>query len=678
MAEFLVGLFLIAASGLPSLLGARRAAAGAYVGCAMMLAGAACVLVAAVPVLLGGKELTGGALKLPIGELALTIDALSAVFLAPILLIGSLGTIYGLSYWHPDHHRRSSATVRTVYGLLVASMCLVVAATDAITFLFAWEVMSLSAFAAISADDHRRAVRQAGWLYLVNTHLSVLVLFAMFAVWYGLTGSFALQPLEAGVSPVARAAVFLLAVVGFGCKAGMMPLHFWLPDAHANAPSHVSALLSGVVIKMGIYGLVRVCVALLPGPPLSWGVLVLVLGTISAVLGVAFALGQHDLKKLLAYHSIENIGIILMGLGIALIGAYAQRPAWQALGLAGCLLHTWNHGLFKSLLFLAAGGVIFNAHTRQIDQMGGRAKVMPLTALAFLVGAVAICGLPPLNGFISEWLVYLGLLGPLTGTGAEAAGGGGGYAVLGLVVPVLALVGALALACFVKVFGAVFLGEARSAAPLGREPGGAMLLPLGVLGGLCVMIGVFPLVGVAGLTPAVAAVTGVGREAVTAALAPVGGGLAVAMPIVAGVLALVVAAAHLGVRRAGAATAGTWDCGYARPTGRMQYTASSLAASILELFNWAMRPRQQRVRLTGVFPAAGRFHSHVADLVLDRCLKPGWRAITSLLAERRTRPQGIVQFYILYIFIALLVLLFSLMPWGQMWNWLLARGGGTA
>jgi formate hydrogenlyase subunit 3/multisubunit Na+/H+ antiporter MnhD subunit len=233
-----------------------------------------------------------------------------------------------------------------------------------------------------------------------------------------------------------------------------MPLHVWLPGAHAIAPSHVSALMSGVLIKMGIYGLVRTF-SLFPNPPLWWGQLVLLMGAISGVLGVAFAIGQHDFKRLLAYHSVENIGIICMGLGLALLGRSLGSGALVALGLGGALLHTWNHGLFKGLLFLSAGSVLHAAHTREIDELGGLAKRMPWTSFAFLVGSVAICGLPPLNGFVSELLVYLGLFevarlprGVLWLVGAIGA-------------PTLALIGALALACFVKVFGAMFLGEPR-------------------------------------------------------------------------------------------------------------------------------------------------------------------------------------------------------------------------
>ena len=237
--------------------------------------------------------------------------------------------------------------------------------------------------------------------------MATLCLIALFALLRLAGGSFSLVPLaQESLTPAMATAVFILALVGFGLKAGIMPLHVWLPDSHAIAPSHVSAIMSGVIIKMGIYGLVRVT-SLVPNPPLAWGVIVLGLGAISGVLGVAFAIGQHDLKRLLAYHSIENIGIIVMGLGLALVGRSLGRSEWIILGLSGALLHVWNHAFFKALLFLSAGSVIHATRTREIDQLGGLAKKMPWTSVGFLVGAGAICGLPPLNGFVSEFLIYL-------------------------------------------------------------------------------------------------------------------------------------------------------------------------------------------------------------------------------------------------------------------------------
>src|SRR5262249_7376243 len=306
------------------------------------------------------------------------------------------------------------------------------------------------------------------------------------------SGSFALNPLDPDhLSPGLTTAIFVLALIGFGLKAGIMPLHVWLPSAHANAPSHVSAIMSGVLIKMGIYGLVRVT-SLLPTPPLEWGTGVLGLGVVSGVLGVAYAVGQHDLKRLLAYHSIENIGIIVMGLGLAMIGRSLGRADWVLLGLSGGLLHVWNHALFKALLFLSAGSVIHATHTREIDRFGGLAKNMPRTAIFFLIGAVAICGLPPLNGFVSEFLIYLGLFSTL------GNGNGWSFAAVAFAAPALALIGALAVACFVKVYGTVFLGTARTEqADHVRESPPNMICPMAVLAACCFFIGMAPLV----LTP---------------------------------------------------------------------------------------------------------------------------------------------------------------------------------
>jgi len=334
--------------------------------------------------------LTGGALafgvrSLPVvsfpwpamGHSLVGVDSLSAFFLVPVFLMGGLGSIYGLGYWPQHSHLKNGRKLQLFWGLLVAGMSLLVISRHAMAFLLGWEVMALSAFFLITAEDHKQECRRAGWIYLVATHIGTLTLFAMFALWRWATGSYDLKPVaENTISLGVMNALFFLSLLGFGMKAGVMPLHFWLPGAHANAPSHISAMLSGVMLKMGIYGLVRF-LSLLPNPPYLWGGLILLLGAVSGLLGVVFAIGQHDLKRLLAYHSVENIGIILMGLGLALLGCSAGRPEWIVLGMAGCLLHTWNHSLFKSLLFLSAGSVVHNVHTRNIDSLGGLAKTKP-------------------------------------------------------------------------------------------------------------------------------------------------------------------------------------------------------------------------------------------------------------------------------------------------------------
>ena len=345
---------LSALSGVPGLAFGRRSQRGQEIATLLSIVGALLGAVAALVALSDGRvetlTLAGPLAALP---LHLRMDPLTAFFLLPVFVLGGAGALYGARYWRQVEHPENGLKVRLCWGLLIASLAAVLVAADAVAFLLAWEVMALSAFLLVSTEDERAEVRQAGWVYLVATHAGTLALFALFGLLWAVTGSLELRALPSDASrPGVTGVLFLFALLGFGLKAGIVPLHFWLPAAHAHAPSHVSALLSGVVLKMGIYGLLRV-LTLVPAPPPAVGLLLLAAGAGSAVYGVLFALGQHDLKRLLAYHSIENIGIIVMGLGLALIGLGAGQPAWLALGLGGCLLHVWNHALFKGLLFLA-------------------------------------------------------------------------------------------------------------------------------------------------------------------------------------------------------------------------------------------------------------------------------------------------------------------------------------
>ncbi len=653
----ILAIALAAVSGLPGAFLPRASKAGERIAAALMACAALAGLAGAVPRLCGGAPAALAFFPWPAtGNGLVGLDALSAFFLVPVFLMGALGPVYGLGYWPQAKRQRSGRRVRLFWGLLTAGMALLVVARHALTFLLGWEFMALSAFFLITAEDQRAESRQAGWFYLLATHVGTLALFALFALWLRATGSFAMDPAAPGALSLGTShLLFLLALVGFGLKAGVMPLHFWLPGAHANAPSHVSAMLSGVVLKMGVYGLVR-WLSLLPNPPAAWGVLILLLGLVSGLLGVIFAIGQHDLKRLLAYHSVENIGIILMGLGVAQLGLSAGRQEWIALGLAGCLLHVWNHSLFKSLLFLCAGAVVHSANTRQLDRLGGLARAMPRTAACFLIGAVAICGLPPLNGFVSEWFVYLGLLRRATAPGA-------GVLAAALGVPALAMIGALAVACFVKVFGAVFLGEPRTrAAARAREAPLSMLLPMAAFASCCVLIGVAPALVAPALDAASACwlASAQGPAPVhLAALAPLGLLSVMAVSLLLGALGLYAALA----RRAGAPRTGpTWDCGYARPTPRMQYTATSFAQMIVLLASRVLRPYGRRPRVTGLFPQPTHTHSHVDDAVLDRLLLPAGSRIESWFWWFHRFQRGLTQHYVLYILLTLLVLLGAQIP----------------
>jgi len=574
---------LTGVSGVPGLV-LRKNVTGERLATILMVAGSAMGLAAALGVVGPLPAAFTRPWQVPAGALALRLDGLSAMFLAQIFAIAPLGAVYGSDYWSQRDHPADARKLRLFYGLLTAGMAVLVVADNAVLFLIGWETMALSAFMLVTTEDSVEAVRRAGYVYLAATRIGTLSLLAMFAVLHAAIGtwSFAVPPGGLAVGGPATA-VFVLAIIGFGLKAGLMPFHVWLPDAHANAPSHVSAVMSGVLIKMGIYGLVRVC-SFYEHPPIAWGAALLVLGVLSGVFGVAFAIGQHDLKRLLAYHSVENIGIITMGLGLAVLGRAAGAPEIAALGLAGALLHVWNHGLFKALLFLSAGSIVHATGTREIDRLGGLAKRMPRTALAFLVGAVAICGLPPLNGFVSEFLVYLGLLRAVGGERIWLWGALGASA--------LALIGALAVACFVKVFGAAFLGQARSdRVSRAHESGLAMTAPMGVLAASCALIGLLPVAVRPVLDQAfVSWAPEMALARAPLAAAPLGllsiAGASLLALLVAGSLAL----ARL-TRQARAVRAVTWDCGYAAPSARMQYTSSSFAESLVGLFAWALRPR---------------------------------------------------------------------------------------
>jgi hydrogenase-4 component B len=536
--------------------------------------------------------------------------------------------------------------------VLTAGMAMVVLARDGVPLMMAWEIMALSAFFLVATEDSNRQVRQAAWVYLAAAHLGTVCLFGFFALLRHATGSFDLWPTAlASISPHMAMALFISGAVGFGLKAGIMPLHIWLPGAHANAPSHVSAILSGVMLKAGVYGLFRVA-TLLPNPPVWWGATFLIAGTLSAVLGISYAAGQSDLKRLLAYSSIENIGVIVMGLGLATLGRSLGRPEWVVLGLGGALLHILNHSLFKPLLFMGAGGILHATRTRDMDLLGGLHKRMPKIFILFLIGAIAICGLPPLNGFVGELFLYIGIF--RTALTASAVWGW-----VGLAAPALALVGALAVGSFVKLLAAVFAGAPRSQhAEHAHDPEPTMLAPMCILAGGCILIGIFPIITISVLDRAIACwgQNTLPEMASLRSYVPMGWLTAIAI-----MLLIAVGSAGFWFFRSpatkAARAAGTWDCGYARPTRRMEYTGSSFSQMIVECLAWVLWPRAKAPKIDAVFSAPSNFSSDLPDVVLDRGVLPVCGSARGFFRRARVFQHGPIQVCLLYVLGILIMLL---------------------
>jgi hydrogenase-4 component B len=635
---FGLGLATILLGGIVACALGRRAAAErlfgwtATAGCLLALSPGVAVLIP-----------TASGLASPDPRPWFAIDALSAWFLVAVLGAGAAIAAFGVPYLAPERAHRPTGLAHLLLSVLLVALCGVVTARTVVAFMVSWEVMAVAAFFLIVFEHEKREVWTAGLIYLVLTHVCTLALIGMYAAWAGGHPGARFDELAAraqsGLAPTGL--VLALGLLGFGIKAGAFPFHFWLPGAHASAPSHVSALLSGVMLKMGIYGLLRV-LTLIGTPPPWWGWTVLLLGLASAVLGVLWALAQHDLKRLLAYHSVENIGIILLGIGLGALGTAYHQPAVALLGYAGALLHTLNHSLFKSLLFLGAGAVVRASGTREIDRMGGFARRLPRTAVAFLIGAIAIVGLPPLNGFVSEWLVFRGLLG------AGAAGGALRIAVPAVVG--LALTGALALACFSKLFGVVFLGSPREA--VGAEMGeSGLIAPQWALAGACIAIGLLP----AFVVPIVLRTAGgLAPGAAAGASAPwarsPGLALSVLSASMLGAFAIAWGARALAKQRA--AAAGTWGCAYEHPTPRMQYTASSYAGPLLASFGSITGIHEER--------SAGAFRSHAGDPILDRGGRSLWKWLRATAAGLRTLQAGGVRRYLVYSIACLIGLLLYL------------------
>ncbi|HIJ81086.1 MAG TPA: hydrogenase [Desulfuromonadales bacterium] len=587
---------------------------------------------------------------LPFGPCEIAIDPLSAFFMLPVFLVSACGSLYALGYWPAVRHRRTERGLTFFYGLLASSMALLLVARNAVLFLMLWEIMALAAYFLLVTEHEHEDVRRAGTVYLIATHTGSAALLLFFSLLAAQTGSFIL-PAAGSLSalPPMTMVLALAALAGFGAKAGIVPLHIWLPSAHANAPSHVSALMSGVMLKMGLYGIFR-SLTFFHDPPLIWGGVLTVAGIFSALLGITAAIAQHDLKRLLACSSIENIGIITTALGVALLGISSHNAPLAWLGMAGALLHILNHSLFKPLLFLGSGVIIHACGTRRMNLMGGLAVGMPRAAFLVLIGSVAICGIPPLNGFISEFLLYFGLFKQLQANS---------LVYLVMLVPLLALVGGLAVIAFIKLYGSVFLGAPHStAASHPHEPGITMLLPMAVFALLALLVGLLPNYALKLVTPVVYSFLPVmARSYDASAVAIVLRQISLAGFFLISAVAVAAALWWWRLRRSPVGTASTWGCGYQRGTARMQYVASSFSELAVMVFNGTILQRIERPLLQGLFPGRAACVDQSTETILERMIYPLFQLTGMLFSFLHRLQHGQMHVYMIYIFATLLILM---------------------
>jgi hydrogenase-4 component B len=649
MRFFFLALLLIVAGGAAPLLRMRRPAGPRAVGVTAMAAGALLGMVDALAKLFAPMPVSVALPFLNRFSLGFKIDSLSAFFLVAVFGLGLLTAVYSVQYLEAVTRPVRTALHYFLFGLLLASMALVAVADNLIAFALGWELMSLTSLGLVLYEYEPNPNRMAAYLYAVFSQVGAMCIVAAFALLYTHTGDFALSG-AAALPETAKAWVFLLAFVGFASKAGVFPLHIWLPHAHPAAPSHISALMSGVMIKIGIYGILRIYSVLDWHTPLA-GRVVLIAGLVSGLLGVIYALGQHDLKRLLAYSSMENAGIILMGLGVGMIGVAGAKPIMAVLGFAGALWHVWNHAIFKSLLFMGAGMVLHGTGTRTLDLLGGLAKRMPITAAAFLVGALAIAGLPPFNGFVSEFFIYLAGFSGMTLAKTD-------FVLSVVAIVTLALIGGLALATFSKALGVIFLGEPRSAAAeKAHEKGWCMLVPMLVLAAACLLIGVFPATMLPLTLKATAALgLGYGRVPLEPFVGLAAGIARAALLLVAAVAVLCGLRAWL-YRGKPVAAAGTWGCGFTRPTARMQYTGASFADAILSFFRAVAPLGEEHPAIRGRFPDRTYYISHIQDLAERHLGHLVVRPVQRFFDRLRWVQHGDIHMYIGFILIAIVVAL---------------------
>lgn len=632
--------------------------------------GCLAIVACSVEVFISGGLTFTYSMGLPVGSLIIRIDNLAAFFLLALGIVGTATGIYALGYSR-EYYKQRLALMAALYNCFILSMALVLTVSQVAYFLIAWELMTVVSFFLVNHDYEKTANTRAAYKYILMTTLGTVFITTAFLILSMTVHSLDFQMLNgAPLTSTMSNIVFFCALIGFGTKAGVIPLHIWLPEAHPAAPSHVSALMSGIMIKTAIYGMCRFYLEFLGVGPAWWGGVVLFLAIISSVLGVLYALMQNDLKRLLAYSSVENIGIILLGIGAGMVFMSTNQPVLAGLAFVAGLYHVFNHAVFKSLLFLGAGSVLYSTHTKNIEDLGGLIKKMPYTAVFFLIGAAAISALPPLNGFVSEWLTFQSLFYlPQAVTGIIPRLGSV------ILIALLGLTGALAANCFVKAFGVTFLAKPRSKhAEQAKEVPATMLTGMGLLSLMCVALGVWPqwmlklLQGVLSQYPGLDVGSLFNHQWYAAAFNIQQANSVIAMPVVVGVLVVGLIAAVLAYNFNGKpknVEGETWTCGTI-PNARMEYTATGFAQPVRRACKAFLRTKDDVTADKSLNPYHGVKMKMVVSIsyqINERLYRPVKKGILSLANRVIPFQSGNLQHYIGYVLLVTVVILILGVRW---------------
>ena len=632
--------------------------AKAWVSLFLTALGAIYCSVKAIGVLASGVSTTLWHLSnTPFGLDSGTIDSLSALFVLVISIGAIAATLYSHGYLAHYLQKKSSAHTSFHYTSLTLmswAMLAVVSSDGGFSFLFFWELMTIASFVLILFDAERREVQRAALSYLIMMHIGFVLLVIGFSMLHNQTGSAAFAALNDYFASKSVLPLFLVFVIGFGMKAGLFPLHVWLPEAHPAAPSHVSALMSGVMIKTGIYGILRVTAAITDLEILhTAGLIILCTGIATGLWGVMLATAQNDIKRLLAYSSIENIGVILIGLGIGALGKATGNELMAMAGIAGALLHTVNHSLFKSILFFGAGNVLSTTHTTSLDKLGGLGRYMPITALLFLFGTAAICALPPLNGFVSELLIYLGMLQGISHQNE----------VLPSIIALasLALIGGLVVIALTKLYSIVFLGSPRThEVAESKEVDNMRIVAMGIpLTGI-LLIGLFPQFAVDLVLRASTFFLG-SETAHSMELSPIFTAVSRTAWILVGIISIIAWFRHRLLKNRSIRQGSTWGCGFTSVNVKMQYTGESFSEGLQSIAQGVTHNfgNGSSIKKGEIFPSAHDFDIHHRDRI-GRLFSAWWMSSLRLINSRVMRLRtGKINHYILFA-LAFLVLIFLL------------------